>query len=416
MLTPIHRALGRTPSPVTWELLEEGLREQVQEQADLDWKQTVYDHRDPKWQDEAAKDIAAMANSGGGWIVFGIAEDRETSAATEITGVTWGQSDEQRLLRVAYTRIGPPVLGLEFTVVQDPSADASRSVVLMRVPDSPERPHLARKGGDAFVAPVRNGARTDFMADQGIERAFRERFALRAEREESIQALYEETAEHVNPATAVCFVLVAVPAQHRQNPTEIDAAALHALFTQTQAGMFYNPRLPVSSPWRLDTGNVRRGRRLWTMRTSERDRPTFRAVHEDGTVQTAFRLGGVRRDLSEAPSHCMSVHVEHALMESLALTRKWAAHQDIQGGYRVRTGLVARLDEPIHVRSTDTFGQTLDVEQAEPIHRFHPVTVELDPLGAVDDLVPVVAEVALDLINQGGVRYLMAIHEQEQNG
>ena len=63
---------------------------------------------------EAAKDIAAMANSGGGWVVFGVAEDSETSAAMDISPIQWNADMQQRILRVTYVRIGPPVLGLEF--------------------------------------------------------------------------------------------------------------------------------------------------------------------------------------------------------------------------------------------------------------------------------------------------------------
>ncbi|MDA4827485.1 helix-turn-helix domain-containing protein [Kocuria rhizophila] len=86
MFTPIHRALGLKPGDITWDLIECAVEQKVEEAVDLDWKQCDYlDSRNPQWQDEVAKDIAAMANSGGGWIVLGVAEDRAISAAAEIT-------------------------------------------------------------------------------------------------------------------------------------------------------------------------------------------------------------------------------------------------------------------------------------------------------------------------------------------
>lgn len=56
-----------------------------------------------------------MASSGGGWFVFGIAEDGEANTGSEIRPVAWNADTQQRLLRAAYAGISPPpVLGLEF--------------------------------------------------------------------------------------------------------------------------------------------------------------------------------------------------------------------------------------------------------------------------------------------------------------
>ena len=55
-----------------------------------------------------------MSNSGGGWIVFGVAEDGESIGASKLTPVEWNAAAQQRILRTAYARVGPPVIGLEF--------------------------------------------------------------------------------------------------------------------------------------------------------------------------------------------------------------------------------------------------------------------------------------------------------------
>lgn len=114
MFTPIHQSLGLEPGELSIELIERAVEGKVQETASLDWKGELYDSRKPGWDDEAAKDIAAMANSGGGWLVFGVAEDKETGAASAFKPISWNANEHQRILRIAYSRIGPPVLGLEF--------------------------------------------------------------------------------------------------------------------------------------------------------------------------------------------------------------------------------------------------------------------------------------------------------------
>ena len=123
------------------------------------------------------KDIAAMANSGGGWIVFGIKEGGAANAACEIVPIAWSAAEQQRILRTAYAKVGPPVIGIEFYDI--PCGDeGGGSVVMMRVPDSADAPHFARKGDNAFVAPRRNGPHTVYMSDREIERGFRERSSM----------------------------------------------------------------------------------------------------------------------------------------------------------------------------------------------------------------------------------------------
>ena len=94
MFTPIHRALGLEPGNLTMNDINQVIAEKVEETADLDWKESVYDNRDPNWSEEAAKDIAAMANSGGGWIVFGIGDDRKNNAASSVNPIQWAAGND----------------------------------------------------------------------------------------------------------------------------------------------------------------------------------------------------------------------------------------------------------------------------------------------------------------------------------
>lgn len=51
MFSPIHRALGVEPGDLTIDLLQEAVRAGVRESESLDWKQSLYDARDPKWRE-----------------------------------------------------------------------------------------------------------------------------------------------------------------------------------------------------------------------------------------------------------------------------------------------------------------------------------------------------------------------------
>lgn len=421
MFTPIHQALGLEPGKISIELIERAVEEGVQETASLDWKAEYYDSRRPGWDDEAAKDIAAMANSGGGWIVFGVAEEKETSAASKLKPIRWNSDEHQRILRTAYAHIGPPVLGLEFFPL--PKDDGH--IVMMRVPDSREAPHFARKGNDAFIAPRRNGPHTAFMSDREIERGFRERFQHRDDDERQLQSLYEQTGRAFDPTQGVCMVLAAIPRE--------PVAGLPGL-SEAEAQRFTNPQLCpeliYSNAWALlkwEGGRLRKGLRQWIVREYDSTRfPSRRFLSDDGTVASSYRLG-IASERSEQshyfplgqPNHCMSAHVESAVIDFVSLLRTYAAQRQVNGGYRIRAGLVGASGEPIYIRTTE--GGTnflLPEEYAEPISMFQPVTVEFDPLAAPLEMLPHVNDLARDLINQGGVQFLKIMaepkdHEQE---
>lgn len=159
--TALHRALGLPPSPLTDELLDAAVAAGVTEASDLDWKSELPPAKGLP-QTDFPKDVAAMANSGGGVIVFGVHESQK--AATERVDV--GELDEayERSLRsAAITAISPPVFGL---YVHRLGADGNRAVVV-EVPTSIDGPHLIYKH-DYFAAPVRNDSDTVWMKERQV--------------------------------------------------------------------------------------------------------------------------------------------------------------------------------------------------------------------------------------------------------
>jgi hypothetical protein len=82
--TPLHRLLGRAPAPLSDEMIDDAVSQGIAETDDLDWKSKL-----PPAKGMAAtdypKDIAAMANSRGGMIVYGITEeDKKATGPTRL--------------------------------------------------------------------------------------------------------------------------------------------------------------------------------------------------------------------------------------------------------------------------------------------------------------------------------------------
>lgn len=105
--------------------------------------------------------------------------------------------------------------------------------------------------------------------------------------------------------------------------------------------------------------------------------------------------------------------MEYALLDFVATVRRYATERQINNGYRLRTALVGNPTEPIFIRSTDPLIQDLlnDEEAVEPIHRFQPVTIDLDPLATVDSFLPDLVQLAHDIVTQGGVQRLQRVAE-----
>ena len=416
MFTPIHRALGLEPGNISIDLLVKAVEHSVEETSDLDWKRVAYDSRKPRWDEEAAKDIAAMANSGGGWIVFGIEEDGDKNAASKIAPISWSATDQQRILRMAYAKIGPPVVGLEFHQIEC-GDEESGSIVMMRVPDSADAPHFAKKGDDAFVAPRRNGPHTVYMSDREIERGFRERFQHADDQERLLQDRYERACEALRPEDGVFLAVAAVPYEpvSAQGPSSkqrvleyVSNSRIPELYRQANAHSWW------------DIGEIKKGLRQWVLRNNRSSWGKCRhCLYDDATVLASYRVtlqGGsysaTRATDEDLRNHSLSEDIETAIIDFLTLLRSHAQERKAYGGFRIRAGLVGDSGSPIFIRATENWGnRPLGVEYSEPIIRFQPITTELDPLLDIDEILPTINDLALDLINQGGVQYLQVMAE-----
>ena len=279
MFTPIHRALGLEPGNLTLELIEKAIEAGLEETSDLDWKKDPYNTKKPAWFEEIAKDIAAMANSGGGWIVFGVAEeeDSKNNGACSMNPIQWSATDEQRILQTAYSKIGPPVTGIEFFKIPCGEKPDEGYIVLMHIPDSADAPHFAGKGDDAFRVPQRNGPHTVRMTERDIERGFRERFQRGVEQEKTLQGYFEQATEALNPEQGVFLAIAAVPVTPKISATPVLEESMYQYANQKLNPEFlHNFERTMYEIGFPPNPEVKKGYRRWLIRTNVNSKAQYR--------------------------------------------------------------------------------------------------------------------------------------------
>lgn len=431
MFTPIHRALGLEPGNLTLELIEKAIESGLEETADFDMKRVVPDLKADKSKQEVAKDIAAMANSGGGWIIYGVGEGA-TGIAGSIHPCEWTATEEQQMFTIARTKIDPPVEGIEFSKIPCGENSDEGYIVLMHVPDSADTPHFARKGDDAFRVPWRNGPHTNSMTYRDIERGFRERFQRGVEQEKTLQGYFEQATEALNPEEGVFLAIAAVPVTPSSFPDSAgrNAAMQHITpgvypyFMASQRGKYPNEGKTYTDFTFIWTQGERvKGKRQWVIRNLQQTTggKYRKYLHDDGTLLGAYQLGGVYNESAPSdqypvgkPNHCMSKDIEHALIDFFSLLREHAQERRVSGGFRIRVGLVGDSNSPILVRTFEGLINILmDEKYSEPIKRFQPVSTFVDPLAPIEDILPPLRTLALDIVNQGGIQNLQVIAGEE---
>jgi hypothetical protein len=416
--TRLHEHLGSPPGPLTFDMVKKAADTNVAESDDLDWKEHLpQPPRDGRWN-ELAKDVAAMANTRGGLLIYGV-----TDKTTIPVGIDPGEVNSQQYAQWIRNHVQPYLPDLTFTILTSP--DGAVSFLVIDIPASPMAPHhvygTAAKDKDqqAAVVPYRDGDHTAWMAEHQIERAYRDRFTRTRNAQDDTDRLLAHTLDSVLPDQAepsAWFVAVARPERPlprtapllaRENAPDLCATA--RAHSQRLTG---NPQIvgPLKG-LEFVLSNPRPGLRRWVFSTlpHRMGRGLYTELHHDGsTVMAAnlswkadrgeFRAGpdvtGVLVDVDVAGACCR---------DTLALARELARHLGADSAVHVTAAIVTAEPVPMTPVITE-YGEFRAVpDQARRPRRIQPVTSLVSPADEDDLLRKTAQETFTDLMHQFGI-------------
>lgn len=406
VFTPLHRELGLGPTPsLTFEMIEQAVQHGVLEQEDLDWKAALSESAG--WVDEFAKDVASMANGGGGMIVVGVREDRKTSAASELQDVGLiDQEQEKKLRSAAFSGVRPAIVRLTFDRLQN--ADGSIRVLAVSVPPSVDAPHLVTRN-QLFGIPVRVGRQTEWMQEWQIERAYRARFRGQEERAALLDTAWGEEAEALKLRTqangeAIWMLMTAIPV----DPVPVGVPQVSAEEAHTvlfEAGLLAERVLSGTNSGYARTFALKPGRRRWqTIHTASSD--DAMAIGHDGSVVYAKRVGGYADYSENSLLVLTSIDLERAVAAGVSIVAEAGRRLSTPIRYRTKVGLVWQPRDQAIVFGEATHPLSGKVRFDEPpyaVFRVYPETVEVDTGATEEDLRTSMREIALALTSQGGL-------------
>ena len=434
MLTPLHLALGLADADLSFSHVQLACDQRVKEREDLDWKQQLpltISSKSPdrdgrnREQDELAKDIAAMANSRGGLIVFGVAEDRPTSEAVDIKSV--GKPDDTTVVnirRAASSRIHPPVLDLQFTWL----TGEDQTVLLLQIPQSGESPHLMhpRNQGDGtwFAAPYRNGPHTEWMTEKMIESAYRDRLLRRSESEADLRHLHATLAAATSGNTNRAWVVaVARPENPLPRHPRLSLQKSSGIFSRAWNSHWYGflNNGAVDAEWMLKSEQPRRGFRKYRQTALHRVTAApngqgqimaVAEIHFDGSVGVALTRGGAISPNEQADQRFMSpVDLDQAVLNLFVLVRQVAQDLQVVGDYEVlvdiaaKDGVLFRRPDPMLRDHFQPFTEDDNLPPFQPVDGAFLVSRDLET--ALTSLVAI----GEDAVNQTGSASMLDVRE-----
>lgn len=221
---------------------------QVSESFDLDFKAGLYDSAEKGKRDLAA-DVAALANTAGGLLVLGIAEDKQARAAA-VPGVTISDDEIRRIHQIAAALVAPlPVF--DVLPVGNP-AEPGHGFLVIAVPPSPRAPHAVTVN-DGLRFPVRHGTTTRYLSEPEVATAYRERFSRAHRTEERAGMIEANAAWRVKRADDHCWLLVSL-VPDIPGDLLIDHAALEAAQRDVNDSRFPMILRSNFSWYRVDVG------------------------------------------------------------------------------------------------------------------------------------------------------------------
>lgn len=409
LFTALHRLLGRAPGPLDEGFIDEAVAAQISEAEDLDWKAKLPPGKG-LLETDFPKDIAAMANRGGGTIVYGVTETSKAATARVDAGEL-SENHERALRAVAISAISPPVFGLGVFRL----GDVGNRIVVVVVPATGSGPHLVYRN-ELFGAPVRNDADTVWMREPQIEALYRSRFQQREDARAAITRLYDE-ATFGDDDDRSWFVFVARPARStvgRAAPSKDDFSAL--LRSAGSIALQWVSRDAGAHPFAsIDWLRPRAGLRRWTALSGPEEngrRNPYAAsvsIHNDGAVVLKASVGGHHPPRGEElrRQQVYATTIEATVADAMA-TLRVAADWFGMSEYDLRVGMEWQGTKPLVIYTHSWNGHIYDADSV-PLNRFSPIELSIQADAPDDQYLANVCDLAEDCINQGGISTLQQL-------
>ncbi|WP_445446178.1 AlbA family DNA-binding domain-containing protein [Corynebacterium durum] len=396
MFTSLHRALGiSSTNEFTTEMIDQLVDRQVAEAPDLDFKAAIPPVKALAASD-VKKDLCAMANIGGGVIVYGVAEDdnNKEHAGYRTDVGKFDESQEQAYLSVAFGQIVPPLFGVKLHRVED---DLHNALVVV-VPKSRQVPHMyfAEKSDKRTIAvPVRHGAHSVWLTEAEISRLYRERFIAEHDAKEALNSAYQRVTA-LRSEDGFWMAAVARPTYptvaSKPESQEIFQIGLKAREDQLRC-KYYGGRATL-----IATNNLpKRGFRSWRFLDAKDDDFMYVEFHDDGAISMLMRIDEVSRD-----ALVYSYSLPIVVGDLLAAMRQYSEWTGVRE-YDVRFGVEWDMKQPLVIKQEQNV--MYSPESVVPIRRFVPVEATID-VSDPEVLLQHAHDLALDCLNQAGINRL----------
>lgn len=398
-------------------MVRQAAADNLEESDDLDWKEMLpQPPRDGRWN-EFAKDVAAMANTRGGLIIFGV-QDKTTA----LTGIDPDNANPQQYAQWIRNHVHPYLPDLDISVL----TDGAKSVLVVDVPASEMAPHFVYGGAardkeqQAAVVPYRDHDHTAWMAEHQIERAYRDRFTRIGSAGEEIQRhtdfLVQSISAH-DATSSAWFIAVAQPQRpvprgaYRMNRDEareiLGAAASRARGLHTSE-LVPGP-LKGMGPDVLS--NPRPGLHRWVCNNFRVpfDREVIVELLFDGTVVMAANLSYIR-EVQEPPAQGDRLQISNRLVTAcccdfVATVQEQQRKLRLDSAMQLTASIISPRGRGAFVPQTSFWGDGRETTPpyARLPHQLQPVHTMLSPAAADDEGSRSVDELRTDLMDQFGL-------------
>lgn len=420
--TRLHESLGIEARPLAYADVRAAVDLQLPEDAQLEWKGQR--RTDEHAKAELAKDLAAMANSGGGLIVFGVGEETRDDGTKVIvhSDVALDEHAEQHVRSLATGRIRPILAGVEIKALENPEQPGHGALAVW-VPPSPDSPHFYEKNGQPPAAPWRNGPHIEDLRERDIERAYRDRFRRQDDAEHALDRIVTRATTRLafdGPYSKRWTVVAARPLSGPPlGVKQPDRHGMQGVLEQigNREWQTFVDRSAIGSSFATRVGhNPRVGLRRWVFSARNPDEPddgrsrwAYCEMHHDGATVLAFPSSEHGRGNDDRPrlSH---EEVEHTVGSAIALARVWTDALRVPGPIAMRATVLSEPVPRYWLLTHSEHGSGLSIPPwSNPVSEVEQVDSLLDARLELASDLEVAHDLVRGIVNQFGVDAVHAL-------